>query len=451
MGRDSIWKLLLRFSGPAIVSMTVASTYNIVDAIFVGGLDNGIEALAALNVALPIMLAFAAISLGTGVGAASLISRKLGVGDYEGANRVACTTITLSILLGALMTLICLPNIEWLLRLLGASDSVMPMAKSYMSILASFAVVNSVALIMGSIIRAEGSPIFPSVVLIISAVLNIALDPVLIYGLGPVPAMGVAGAATATVIARSFGSLLFIIYFVSGKTAYQFRLGYFLPKLRILFEIYRVGTASIIRMSAASLTMILGNRAAVSFGVANLAVLGILFRISTFAFMPCMGLGQGMLPLVGYNYGAGQKERIGEVVTKTGLATIIWGTIGALIAILLPTQVMSIFNANSEFVRQGTWAIRIFALGFFTTGLQMILSVFFQGIGRGIASLVLSSSRQVIFMIPAILILPRLFGITGLWVAFPTAEILAIILTLIWTIFEFRHLGIHLHLRSAAN
>jgi len=445
MGRGPIWRLLLRFSGPAIVSMIVAATYNIVDAIFVGRL--GPEALGALTIAFPVMLIFMAILMGTGVGAASLISRRLGAGDREGTNRVAGVAITLTILLGTLMTIVVLPNLETLLRLFGASGSVLPLAKSYMSILATFAVVNAFSLIIGTIIRAEGNPILPATAMIVSAIINIALDPVLIFGLGPIPAMGVAGAATATVIGRSVGAVIFLVYFISGRTSYRFRPSYFLPRLRILIEIYRVGFASMVRMSAMSVVMALANRTAASFGIISLAVLGVMFRLARFVFMVNMGLGQGALPLIGYNFGAKQKERVGEIVTKAGLAGFIWGVLCWLIFMLFPSQVMSIFNTEPQFLLEGTQALRIFVLFFFAVGFQMVASFFFQGIGKGLPSLVLASARQVIFLVPGLLIFPRMFGLAGLWVAFPVADALSIVLTLIWTSIEFRRQGIHLRLR----
>jgi len=195
MGRAPVWRLLARFSGPTIVSMLVTASYNIVDAIFVGRL--GPEALAALAIAFPLMMIFMSIGAGTGIGATSLISRRLGAGDQEGANRVAGVSISLSILIGGLITLVCLPNLEALLRLFGASGPVLPLAMSYLSILVTFQVLNSFLLIIGSIIRAEGSPLFSSGGQIVSALTNIALDPILIFGLGSIPAMGVAGAAAA--------------------------------------------------------------------------------------------------------------------------------------------------------------------------------------------------------------------------------------------------------------
>jgi len=445
MGKDPIWRLLLRFSGPAIVSMMVASSYNVIDAIFIGRL--GPEALAAITIAFPIMMIFMGLSMGTGMGAASLISRRLGAGNRDEANRVAGITITLTILIGSLMTIIVLPNLEALLRLFGASASVLPLAKSYMSILATFAVVNSFAMITGTIIRAEGNPILPSAVMVVSALSNIVLDPLLIFGLGPFPAMGVAGAATATVSARAIGAVILIIYFVSGRTSYRFRPSYFLPNLGILKEIYRVGIASIVRQIVGSVIMALINRIAASFGVIPLAVMGVLFRASSFAFMPCMGLGQGVLPLIGYNFGAQKKERLTEVTIKAGFASLVWGVLCWIFVMLFSTQILSIFGTDPQFLLEGTGALRIVSIFVFTIGIQMILGFFFQGIGRGLPALVLSSARQIIFLLPGLLILPRIFGLTGLWVAFPIADALSIMLTLFWASREFRRLGLHFRLQ----
>ncbi|MFC1978788.1 MATE family efflux transporter [Chloroflexota bacterium] len=446
MGNQSIWKLLFRFSGPAIVSMTVASTYNVVDRIWVGRIpgEEGLQSLAALGYVFPIMIAFMSILLGTGVGAASLISRRLGAGNRNGANRVASMTISLTVILGIAMTAVVLPNLDGILRQMGANDPVVRgIAYEYMSILATFAFVNAFALTIGSIIRAEGSPTFPSVVMIISAIINITLDPIFIHVLD----MGVSGAAYATVIARSVTTVVFAYYFISKKTSYRFRLKNFLPHMKTLKEIYRVGLASIVRMSAFAFVTILANRIATGFDTGYVAVLSIMFSISSFAFMPTMGLGQGVLPLVGYNHGAGLKDRVGEVVNIASTAALFWGIMCTLVALLIPTQLMSMFNPDPEFLANSTTAMRIFAVSFFTVGLQNVLSAFFQGLGRGIASLILASSRQIIFLIPAILILSRLFNETGLWASFPTADLCAITLTIAWTIYEYRHLGIRFRLR----
>ena len=260
--------------------------------------------------------------------------------------------------------------------------------------------------------------------------------------------MGIAGAATATVIGRGVGGLIFFIYFTSERTSYRFQPSYFLPRLRVLFEIYRTGTASIVRQGAMSVVLAVANGAAASFGVITLAALGVIFRCMRFVGMVNMGIGQGILPLIGYNFGAKQKERVGEIVVKAGLAGFLWGLLWWTVFMLFPFQVMSIFNTEAQFLAEATTAFRIFVMLFFAAGLQIVATFFFQGIGKGFPSLVLAMSRQVIFLIPGLVILPRVFGSTGLWIAFPIADALSIILTMIWTGAEFRKQGIRLRLRS---
>ena len=311
-----------------------------------------------------------------------------------------------------------------------------------MSILVAYAVLAFLPITVGNIIRAEGNPVFASTVQVLSAITNIILDPLLIFGLGPFPTMGVAGAAAATVIARAVSTTIFVVYFVSGRTSYRFRLSYFLPDLKTLAEIYRVGVASIARMGAGSVIMVLVNRVAISFGVLPLAVLGVLHRSASFIFMPSIGLGQGMLPLVGFNFGAQRMARVGEVVFKAGFASLTWGIICWVVIMLFPAQVVSIFNNEPQFLAMSGPGLRIFGIVFFAVGIQMTLGSFFQGIGKGLPSLVIASARQVIFLLPCLYILPPLFGITGLWATFPVADSFSIILTILWAGILFRKLGI---------
>lgn len=445
MGQAPIWSLLFRFSGPAIISMVVASSYNLVDAIYVGRL--GPSALAALAVAFPLMMIFMAIGAGTGMGSASLISRRLGAGNREEASRVASITITLVVILGLLMTAIAVPNIESLLRLMGASGSILPLAKEYMIILAATAVPTLFGFVMSGVVRAEGNPVLASVALIIAAVLNIILDPIFIFGVGPIPAMGVAGAAVATATGRGIGGLILLIYLFSNKTSYRFRLRYFIPDLKIVAEIYRIGLASMVRMSAGSIVMVLANRITASYGVTALAVRGVLFRTASFAFMPAIGLGQGALPLIGFNFGAKDFRRVGEVVVKTCMTALSWGAVCLAIAMLFPREVMSIFNNDPDFLREAVPALRIYGIAFFTIGITMMLTYFFQGIGKGLPSLILASARQIIFLFPALLILPPMMGLTGVWASFPVADSLSFVLAMVWTSIEFRRLRLPFRLR----
>ena len=356
-------------------------------------------------------------------------------------------TTTLSIIIGALMVAVCLPNLEWILSLFGASTGILPLAKSYLSVLVIFAVVDSYFMIMGSIIRAEGSPVFSSVVTIISALVNIILDPFLIFGWGPFPEMGIAGAAIATVTARGVGALLFASYFIFGKSAAHFRISYFVPKLKIIKEIYRVGFAAMVRMGGWSVLLIFVNRIVISFGVTPLAVFGVLNRASSFARMPSHGISQGLLPLVGYNFGAQKMKRVGEILIKSYKATLVWGVVCAIILVSFPTQILSIFNSEPDFLAQGRIAIMIFSVAYIVMGIQFNSSSFFQGIGKGTASLITGLAREFIFILPIIYIFTRIWGQNGIWLTFPVADTLAVILAIVWIVIQSRRLGIHFQLR----
>jgi len=441
MGRDSIWGLIAKFSAPSIISMTVGSTYNIVDTAFVGHL--GRDPLSALVIVFPVMLIIMALAIGTSVGSASLIARRLGAGDHEGADRVACTTITLTLIIGGLTTAICLPNLDGILRLVGASPEVLPLARSYMSILLIFAFLNTFALTIPNVVRAQGSPTFPSVIMIVSALVNIGLDPVFIYALD----MGVQGAAVATAIARGVGTLLFVLYFVMGKTSFSFRLKYFAPNIRTVFEIYRIGLASIVRMSGTSIAMTVSHRIALGFDANTLNVLGIIMRCFSVVIMPVVGLGQGTLPLIGYNFGAKQLARVGEVVVKSAKVALIWGIICSLVAFVIPTHVMSLFGSDGEFLRLGAYGLRIAGIGVIALVLMISLTNFFQGIGKGVASLILTSTPDLLLWLPSVFVLTRLFGQNGLWMVFPVVDTIAVILTITWLTMTFRSLGIGFHRR----
>jgi len=296
-------------------------------------------------------------------------------------------------------------------------------------------------LVMGAVVRAEGRPVLSSSSMIVSAVVNIALDPVLIFGLGPIPAMGIAGAATATVIARGTGALILLTHFVPSAGSYRFRPAYFVPDPKIAVEIYRVATASMVRMGGGSIALVLANHAAASFGVIPLAVLGVLNRLVRFSFGPCRGLSEGCLPLVGYNFGAGMHGRVSEIVTRAGLAALAWGALCWTVFMVFPSQVMGAFSSESQFLEEGVNALRIFSVMLPVVGVSMVFGFFFQGIGRGLPSLVLASSRHLLFLIPSLLILPRAFGVVGLWAAFPVSDGLSAVLAMAWTRSEFRKMS----------
>jgi putative MATE family efflux protein len=440
MGKDSIWRLLFRFSGPAIISMTVASTYNVADAIFVGRL--GSDALAAMSVTYPLLLSFLALAAGTGIGATSLISRSLGAGEKKKADRAACVAITLCPFLSALIAFVCLPNITPILGMLGAKGTVLSLAEEYVSVLIKFIIFSCLSMVLGNIIRAEGNPVFSSSVMIFSSIINIILDPVFIFGPGPLPAMGIRGAATATVVAQAISTSIYLAYLLSSRAGYKFSLSYFIPHPRIVFEIYRIGVASIVRSGVQFVVMGVVNRTAASHGVITLALVGVLIRVSRFVQMPAIGVGQGLLPLIGYNIGAGKMKRVIELVLKAALSGIIWSGSCWVIIMIFPKSVLTMFNSDPVFLKEGIHAVHLYFICIFILGIQMIPGFFFQGIGKGFPAIILSGARHILFLFPMIMILSPVFGVSGLWISFPIADVMTFVVGYIWIGIEFRKRGI---------
>ncbi len=445
MGRGGITALLLRFSGPAIIANGVQATYNIVDTAFVSRL--GLAPLAAMAVAYPLMIIYTAFGQAIGTGAASIISRRLGAQRYEEANRAAAVAITTFFLFGSILTLICLLSLRFLLRVFGASDEVMPYALSYMTVETAFLIINFFLVVMVELVRTEGNPVLASTASIVSGVMNLVFDPLLGFGIGPFPRMGMAGFALATTVGRGIGIAIFLVYLISKKSSYRFKPSYFRPNLKVIGEIYRIGITRFVQQAGQATTRSVDNNIAMIYGTAPLAVLGVLFKVRDLFVQPATGLGQGMMPLIGYNYGANKKERVGETVVKATLVSFAWGVACWLIVTLFTTQILSVFGNDPEYLSLGTTAFRIFGLTFFFTGTQMALNYFFQGLGQAVASLIVASSRQWFFILPLLLLFSRLFGLNGIWVTYPVGNFLSLALTLVWMGIECRHQEIPLRLR----
>lgn len=287
MGGDTVTRLLFKFSTPSIIANLVSASYNLVDSIFIGRL--GAASLAAVSIANPLMFIYNAIGMGTGVGAASLIGRYLGAKKHEEANRVVGVAISSFFILGAIATAIFLLSLDWVLRLFGADESVLPLAKSYMYVETAFIVLNFLHLTLCEIVRAEGRPLVASAAMITAGVGNCICDPILGYGFGPFPRMGMAGFALATSVGRGMG-IVILLYHFARNSSFKFTPGCFVPDLKIVKDIYRVGGATMVRMTGGSFGQILANLEAERFGVIPVAILGVLFKVSSFAGQPCMGI-----------------------------------------------------------------------------------------------------------------------------------------------------------------
>jgi len=446
MGREKISKLLMRFSVPAIIASEGEAFYELFDAVWCGRL--GAEALAALTVAGPLMAIYRAIGAGIAVGSSSLVARRLGAGKKNEADETACSSITLFFIVSGAAVLICLSCLGFLLRLFGATEAVFPYAYSYMFIETCSMPVDFFLIVVADLIRAQGNPTIASAGLILANIADLIWSPILVFGVGPFPALGIAGAALGTLIGRAIGSALLTPYLVF-KTIYRFKLSYFKPDRKTIVDIYSVGASSTLRMIAVSVSQILACIAASSFGTIPLAVLGVLFRINRLNFAFCIGLSQAVVPLVGYNHGAQKEERVREIVIKAMLISVMWGALWYVMVMLFPTQTLLLFTTDLGFLSIGKSALQIFAITFLTMS-EVIISAFFQGIGEATPALIIALARQVIFLIPCLLILPYTLGLNGLWLAYPIAGILSLALGLILTLLEFQRLEVRRGIRTAS-
>ncbi|MEW5920004.1 MAG: MATE family efflux transporter [Bacillota bacterium] len=439
MGVENITRLLIRFSLPATFAMAIMASYNIIDTIFVGRL--GGEAIAALSISFPIQMLFGALAVGTGTGAGSLISRSLGAGRYEDATIAAGQSIMLSIVFGLLAAIAGFFFLEPLLAFFGATPEIMGPTMEYMSVIIYGAGLILLIMILNHVIRAEGNAILPMKVMVLSAVTNIILDPIFIFVLK----MGIRGAAVATVLAKIVGVVMLLCYFYSRKSSLKVRLAHLRPCGRSIMDIYRVGLPSLLIQVSQNVSLIVVNRIlGNSYGYAPIAVMGLLVRFQMFAFMPVIGIAQGVLPIVGFNFGAKKMERIREAIFKGGGAATVLVTLTGIAFFLFPEFFLRFFTGEDELIKIGLGAVRIMVLMYPLIGAHTMAVVFFQGIGKGTSSLLLSVLRQFLLYIPFVLLMPRFYGLTGFWLATPLADLLAFIVTLALVSREFNRQGIPL-------
>lgn len=437
LGSEKISKLLLKLSAPAIVGMMVQALYNLVDTIFVGR-GVGTMAIAGLTIAFPIQMIVMAIAQTIGIGGASIISRSLGAGDRERAERTMGNIFMLVIGISTITTIFGLIFIEPILKLFGATDTILPYSMEYMSVILLGTVFFTFAVASNSIVRSEGNAKVAMLTMLISAGLNIILDPIFIF----VFKMGIAGAAIATVLSQAVTAIYLVFYFIYGKSTLTFKFKNLKPHFGIIYETFVVGASSFARqVSGSFIAIILNNTLAFYGGDIAIAAYGVINRLMMFVFMPLFGVVQGLQPIVGYNYGAKQYDRVKETIFLSFKATTIMASTGFLLLLLFPEFLMSIFSDDKELLDFAVSAIRIIVIALPFIGVQVVGASMYQAIGKAVPSIVLSMSRQVLFLIPLVLILPLFFKLNGVWIAFPLADILSTVVTLILVSREFKILN----------
>jgi MATE family, multidrug efflux pump len=442
LGEEKISKLLLNLSLPATIGMMVTALYNLVDTIFVGR-GVGAIAIGGLTIAFPIQMVIMAFAHLIGIGAASAISRSLGAKDVEKADYVAGNSFLCVIILSSAIAAIGLIFTEPMLRFFGSTETILPYAKDYITIILWGSIFFSFAMSSNNLIRAEGNAKIAMATMLIGAILNMILDPIFIF----IFKLGIKGAALATIISQFITFLYVLKYFYSGKSSLKIKLRHLKPRMHIIIEIFTVGFAAFARMVTGSIVAIIVNNSLRIFGGdIALIIVGILHRITMFLFMPLFGVVQGMQPIVGFNYGAKKLGRVKEAIKLSLLTITIIATSGWLIAELFPFAIIGVFTRDAEVIEKGSTIIRIVLSVIPLIGIQIVGATLFQSLGKAIPSLILSLLRQVLLFIPLVIILPRVLGLEllGIWIAYPAADILSVILTTLFLRSELKKMDLSL-------
>jgi putative MATE family efflux protein len=438
MRDQSIGSLLWSFSLPTIVGMLVNSLYNIIDRIFVGR-GIGTLAIAATTVAFPIMILLMAVSLLIGVGATALISIRLGEQKKDEAEKVAGNAITMLILLPASLAVLFLLFSEPILIAFGASAAVLPYARDFTQVIMLGSVFGSISMGMNNFIRAEGNPRMAMYTQILGAVVNVVLNYVFIF----IFAWGMKGSAFATILAQLVSAIWVLSYFFGGRSLVKIRWKNLKPTWPVLASIMAIGFAPFAMQTASSIQQLILNKTLMFYGGdMALSAIGIMMSISTLLVMPVIGLSQGAQPIIGFNYGAGRYKRVKETWKKAVLGGTGIALVGYLAIHIWPTQLVGLFSdGDTTLTGMTIHAMMIFLALLPIVGFQIISSNYFQAVGKAKQAAVLSLSRQVLFFIPLLLILPHFWGIEGVWRTAPIADALSVILTGSFIYFEMKKLS----------
>ena len=434
LGTESIGKLLMQYAVPAIIAMTASSLYNMVDSIFIGH-GVGTMALSALALTFPLMNLGAAFGALVGVGAATLISVKLGQKDYDTAQRVLGNVFVLNILLGLAFTVIVFPFLNPILYFFGGSDETVEYARQFMEIILLGNVVTHLYLGLNAVLRASGHPKQAMYATIATVAINTILAPIFIFMFD----WGIRGAAIATVSAQVIALLWQLKQFNNANELLHFRRGIFRLKRKIVFDSLALGMSPFLMNLAACLIVILINQGLKKYG-GDLAIgaFGIVNRLVFIVVMIVMGLNQGMQPIAGYNFGAKLYDRVNKVLKLTIIYATCVTTFGFLVGMLAPNLVVGIFTSDAELTELSATGLRITVMFFPIIGFQMVTSNFFQSIGMAGKAIFLSLTRQMLILLPCLLILPHFFGVAGVWYSMPVSDLLASLIALVMLVYQFR-------------
>lgn len=429
MGVMPVNRLLFSMSMPMILSMLVQALYNIVDSIFVAQI--GETALAAVSLAFPVQNLIIAVSVGTGVGVNALLSRSLGEKNQETANLAAVNGIFVFFLSYLLFAVFGFFFARMYFTVQTSNPEIIEQGTIYLSVCSIFSFGIFLEIALERIMQSTGRTIYNMITQGLGAIINIILDPILIFGLFGFPRMGILGAAVATVIGQIIAMLLLLYFNIRKNSDVNLNMRRFRPDTAIIAEIYRVGLPSIIMQSISSVMTFGVNKILLLFSETAVSVFGIYFKLQSFIFMPVFGLNNAMVPIVAYNYGAARKDRIMKTIRSSVTAAVAIMLAGLAIFQIFPEQLLYLFDASEHMMGIGVPALRIISLSFLFAGYCIVIGSVFQALGNGVYSLITSAARQLVCILPAAWLFASVFGLHAVWYAFPLAEIISVVLTTI--------------------
>ena len=420
-----VFPLLLSMALPNVISMLVNSLYNIVDSLFVAQINE--QAMTALSLVFPIQNFVNAVAIGFGIGINALVALYRGAGDHDRADTAATHGMALSVLHGILCTLAATAIMPGFLARFTTDGTIVSMGVTYSTIVFLFSLVNMADLAFEKIFQSVGRMNVAMVALITGCVTNIALDPVLIFGLGPVPALGIAGAALATGIGQLLSLCVYLFVYVRTELPIRLRRSCLRPDAALDGKLYAIGVPAILNLALPSLLVTFLNGLLAGFSQSYVVVLGIYYKLQTFLYLPANGIVQGMRPLIGYNYGAKQHARVKKLYELTLIMSAAIMAAGTVICLFASRPLMQLFTSNPETVAIGQTALRIICLGFVVSAVSTTSSGALEGLGKGAESLVISLCRYIVFIMPLAAVLCHFLGANGVWHAFWITEVLSAI------------------------
>lgn len=427
-------KLLFSFAVPGILGLLSGFLYIIVDTIFVGR-GVGPLGIAALSIALPILLSMMAIGLMVGTGSASIISRALGKNDIKRAVNAMGNGVILNLLLNITFIALAYIFIDRVLLFFGASTDVAPLAKEYLIIVFPGFILLSFLITTNDFVRAEGKPRAAMYFIAVGSIMNIILDPIFIFGFK----MGIRGAAVATLIGETLSTILIIWFYIWGKSIYKLKPSTFRIDFKKIKEILLIGCPTFIMMTVTSIVILIFNRSLRIYGNdIHIAILGIGYRMIGFIQVPIVVISQSFATISSFNYGAKKYQRVKKILWITVMWTSIISMIAFIPMMFFPGYFLSIFSSDRTLINMGIIPLRLLVAFFPFVGMHMVSASFFQSLGKPVQSLLITSTKQFLFLIPAIYLLPKYFGLNGIWLAMPVADFLSISIAVIFIFYELR-------------